>query len=312
MRDVQLDILTYSSGTTLCLCEKKYQLRYEQGLRPRRDDNESLVIGSWTHLGCETLRKRGLAASLQAIDQVEAETPAIGPDVFKIQQRAAQARAMVRVASERWPADADPRAMTEHVVEMPVRNPDGGTSRTFRFCGVVDGVEGGTLVDWKTVSDPHEFIQSRNIGYQTELYAAALADAGIHITSAVFRLITKPTIKFCNKDGGNPQVYEDRCVEWLKEEPGRLVEHEMWVNQGRIREARYWLWSVSKRVLENRRSGRWLRNEYACRNWSRTCEYMPICEAEASGGDPSDIIRDGFTDSDAHPELTRRQGPDAA
>ena len=147
MRDIPLDIITYSAGTTLCLCEKKYEMKFERCLRPKRDDNEALVVGSWTHLGAETLRRHGLASALQAIDQAEASTPAIGPDVFKVQQRAAQARAMVRVAAERWPADPNPEAFAEHRVEMPVINPDGGTSRTFRYCGVVDGVEGSTLVD---------------------------------------------------------------------------------------------------------------------------------------------------------------------
>lgn len=305
MQDKKLDILTYSSGSCLCLCEKKYELRYERRLRPVYEDNEALVTGNWVHTGMETYVQSGLESALARINLLESTTPAIGPDVFKIQQRAAQVRAMVRMASEKWPV-GDGKKLTEHVVEMPVSNPDGGTSRSFVYMGVLDGLEAGCLHDWKTTSDPHEFIESKSIGYQTELYAAALQEQGIKVTSAMFRLITKPTIKFCNKDGGNPKVYEERCIAWLNEDPSRLMEHEMYVNPGRIEQARHWLWSISKRVLENRRTGRWLQNENACRNWNRRCEYADVCIAEASGDDSSYLIGQKFTQTDdTHPELTR-------
>lgn len=308
MADRPLDVLTYSSGSCLCLCSKKYELRYERGLRPKRDENEALVTGSWTHAGMEAYVQSGLDAALAKVNELEANTPAIGPDVFKVQQRAAQVRAMVRCAAQRWPV-GDGAKYTELLVDMPVSNPDGGTSRTFRYCGVVDGLDGSTMYDWKTVSDPAEFIQSRSIGYQTELYAAALMLQGIAVTSAVFRLITKPSIKFCNKDGGSPRLYEERCIAWLCERGDRLCEHEMYIDAGRITEARRWLWNISKRVLENRRTGRWLRNEHACHNWSRLCEYMPICQLEASGNDPSWIIEQQYEQvEDAHPELSRRKG----
>lgn len=306
---MQLDVLTYSSGTCLCMCEKKYQLRYERMLRPRRDDFEARTVGTWMHDGIRAARNHGLEAGLACINELEANEPAIGPDVFKIQQRACRVRAMIRVACEKWPP-LDGEALTEHVVDMPVVNPDGGTSRTFRYCGVLDGLDVSQLVDWKRVNDTADFIRSKTIGYQTELYAAALAEKGIEVHSARFRLITEPTIRFCNKDGGSTRLYEDRCVEWLKDDPSKVMEHEMYVNPGRIREARYWLWNVSKRILENRRTGRWLRNEFACRTWNRMCEYSPICEAEASGGDPEWIIGQEFeVIDDPHPELERAAVP---
>lgn len=303
--DRPLEILTYSSGTCLCLCEQKYRLRHERCLRPKRDEQDTRDTGRWMHVGLETYRERGLHQALAAIDDLQAQTPAIGPDVFKVQQRAARARAMVQVAADRWPADN--ATASEQVVSMALINPEtGAASRTFTYAGVVDGVDGDTLIDWKAVTDPTEFIESKTIGYQTELYIAALqACQGIQIRNAVFRLVTIPSIRFCNKDGGSQRLYEERCLAWLREEPSRLVEHEMWADPGRIAEAKHWLWSVSKRILENRRTGRWLRNEYACRTWNRTCEYMPICRAEACGADAEWIAGESFeVVDDAHPELT--------
>jgi hypothetical protein len=303
---LKLDIITYSSGSTLCACERKYAWRYEQRVRPRVDDDEKLVVGSWSHVGLAEYITRGLDAALEAVNVLESETPAIGPDVFKVEQRAAQARAIVRVCAEKWPVP-DAKSMTEHVVSMPVLNPDTqASSRTFTYRGVVDGVTGDVLLDWKTVSDIADFIRSRAIGYQTELYAAALAAGGVQVTTAHFRLIERPTIRLCNKDGGSSRVYEDRCVDWLRQ-PGKLAEHEMYVDPGRVEQARYWLWSVSKRILDNRRTGRWLRNEHACKLWGRDCEYLPLCTAEASGYQADDLIRGRYeVVDDPHPELSRQ------
>jgi hypothetical protein len=304
--DRPLEVLTYSSGSTLFLCEQKYRLRYERRLKPRCDDDEKLVVGNWSHAGLEAYVTSGTDAALATVTRLEDETPEIGPDVLKLQQRAAKVRAMIRVAAEKWPVGQGQK-IAEQAVEMMVINPEtGAPSRTFVYRGVVDGVDGKTLVDWKTVADVTDFIEKKQIGYQTELYAAALAYAGISITSAVFRLITVPTIKLCNKDGGNPRVYEDRCVEWLKSDPTLLVEHEMFVDAGRIERAKHWLWTASKRILENRRTGRWPTNEHACQTWSRRCEYMDICLAEARGNDAQWIMDQGFdVVDDPHPELAR-------
>lgn len=98
----------------------------------------------------------------------------------------------------------------EKVVSMPIINPDTGrSSRTFVYMGKVDRVEGSTVVDWKGVSDIARFIKQTKIGFQGELYAAAMEAAGHTITEIEYRLICRPTIQFreakrtwaCMKDG---------------------------------------------------------------------------------------------------------------
>ena len=63
-----LDIVTYSSGTTLCHCEQKYCLRYEKGLVPRHEDCEAKWVGSAMHVGQEVLAAKGMDAALEAIE----------------------------------------------------------------------------------------------------------------------------------------------------------------------------------------------------------------------------------------------------
>ncbi len=144
----------------------------------------------------------------------------------------------------------------EQIVTMPVTNPDTkGVSRTFVFMGKVDRVETHKVVDWKGVGDIPRFIRQQKIGFQGELYAACLEAAGHRITEIEYRLICRPTIKYCEpkhtyacmKAGGKKafkvcdieaeakkwiklqgssivhrvkgdadrDAYEQRCVEWL-------------------------------------------------------------------------------------------------
>jgi len=150
--------------------------------------------------------------------------------------------------------------------------------------GVYDRVEGRKLCDWKSCSDPGRYIRERSIGFQGELYALALAHAGIEIDIIEYRLIQKPTIKFCKKDA-TPEDYENRCLDWLTEKPERLVSHSHILTQSRMDQSRQFAWSCSKRILENRQHDRWLPTAQACYSWSRECEYMGLCQGVCDDAD---------------------------
>ena len=187
---------------------------------------------------------------------------------------------------------------TERLVSMPITNPDTGRpSRTFRFFGRVDAVDGGTVIDWKTVSDPAYFVQKATIGFQAECYALALQHEGVKVDCIEYRLIKKPTISFCGKDNGDPELYFERCVEWLLTTSGALTTHHVHINPARLDAARAWLWEVSKRILECRAADRWLCNENACKTWQRSCEYLPLCMAEAQGADVEWMIGARYEDA---------------
>lgn len=196
------------------------------------------------------------------------------------------------------------QVLTEQVVSMDVTNPDtSGKSRSFVFMGKIDRVESDDqrIVDWKCVTDPARFVRMKSIGFQVELYAAAIR-ARCQITEYVYRLIQIPTIRYCKKDP-TADNYEKRCVDWLLERPERIFEHPFILTTSRILAARQWLWAKSQRILTNRRSGHWDTNELACYAWERECPYMPLCQCLASGGDPADMIADEYEKVDSHPEL---------
>lgn len=192
---------------------------------------------------------------------------------------------------------------TEQIVSMPITNPaTRGTSRTFEYRGKVDRIEGGRLVDWKSVSDPQDFLNSRAVGYQGELYTLALAHCGIQIMEIAYRLVKRPTIKFCGKDK-TADDYEARCVEWLRTTDGAITETVLLINRARLEQARQWLWNISQRLLQCRRSGCWLTNENACQFYSRNCEFLPICLCQSQGGDVEWIIGEQYEPREIHEEL---------
>ncbi len=98
--------------------------------------------------------------------------------------------------------------------------------------------------------------------------------------------------------------YEEACYQQLIDDPDRLKIHPLHLNRGSMEQARAYLWDCAKRILDNRRSKRWLHNANACFNWSRRCPYLDLCETLAAGGDPSWIMEERFhVASTVHPEL---------
>ena len=107
---------------------------------------------------------------------------------------------------------------------------------------------------------------------------------------------TKPAV---TRDG-----YEQRCYEQIVGDPERIMSHPLHLNEGRMRQAQGYLWDCSKRVLENRRTGRWIHNPQACYDWNKTCPFIRLCDAMAAGADCDWIADEEFYEVDnQHPEL---------
>jgi hypothetical protein len=202
----------------------------------------------------------------------------------------------------------------ETIVSLPIYNPDTGrASRTFRYQGRVDLVEGTRLVDWKSARDPQRFIKTKRIGFQAELYTLALRSQGVNITEHEYRIVGTPSLQlvkktdlgyeYTRKYGGDLGLYEDTCYNWIIDDPGKMISHVKAVDAGRLKQAQAYLWECGKRILENRNAERWLPNEQACYSWERECEYMPLCEAVAGCADLAGQIDLLYEKSEPHPEL---------
>ena len=95
-------------------------------------------------------------------------------------------------------------------------------------------------------------------------------------------------------------AFENRCFEWLKAEPSRLVAHTLFLTESRLQQARQMLWDISKRILDNRTNNRWIMNEGACFAYRRECSCMPLCEAKMDGA----ALPEEFAEvANVHPEL---------
>jgi len=193
---------------------------------------------------------------------------------------------------------------TERVVNLPVINPSSGRpSRTFRYMGVADRVEGGKLIDWKSCASPAQYINERSIGFQAEMYALALAGDGHEINEIEYRLIKKPTIRLCGKDA-TTEAYEERCLQWLLEKPENMVSHTSFISSQRMSQAEQFIWDCSKRIIENRNNDRWLPTSKACYAWSRECEFMELCQSVCDSSDTDWVIETNYEEmSDTHPEI---------
>ncbi len=217
-------------------------------------------------------------------------------------------------------------------------------SRTFEFWGVVDDISGGTVIDYKSVDNPQRFIHQRRIGLQGEKYALAKRAEGVTIDAIEYRLVQRPGIKYIQprykwavvKAGRKSAVrvcdteeeadteaklrgcgvekrttgyetreeYENKCLEWIQDNPAKLVTHTHLLTSARLEQAEHRLWESTKRILDNRRTNRWLANESACFTWNNECEDLPLCECVMNGGDLDWVIADQYDEvDDLHPEL---------
>jgi len=297
-----MDTLTYSAGTTFCLCEEKYRLKYQERLTAKsKEDGEALTVGSIVHAGLEHwLRSGNVNNGFDEINRLCSELPVIGENLSrKADEIENKCKAMLTVAAERWQI-SKPIEKTEIIVQSAITNPETNrNSRNFSYTGKVDIVIDSKIIDWKTCADPLRYITTKTIGFQPELYAIAV---GENITSIEYRLIKRPTIRLKQKE--TPEEYLERCIDWLANTDYAIMEHEVFLNPARIEAAKHWLWNLQKRISEARKSNRWMRNEIACHSWNRQCEFLSLCEVSCSGGDPKNIQSEMFDRRDkVHVEL---------
>ena len=294
--------LTSSSLATFGLCQTKYFWKYERCLRPVRESGgEALTVGSAFHVGMDA---DDLEDGLVKLDVwfKERSRAIMEKQWFDEDALRAKVRAMVIRSWERWP---DRPELQESVFrcELPARD---GKPSEFEYAGKIDGLAMGTIHDYKSLSKAVEFFASNRLSYQPTGYLWGLSKDGKQVDRIIYRLIERPTIR--RKTGGKKGTketadqYEKRCLEWL-DEPGHLAEEEFFFTDAKLRVFEEYLQLITEQILFIRKTGSWMRNSYACRTWSRDCEYMDLCVQVSEGTSLADVHTDGYEVSDAHPEL---------
>lgn len=102
---IGLPVLTHSMISDLHFCNAFFYWRYERCIEKQStEDSEPLWVGSAMHVALDTLNKtNSFDDAFAAIDKWAADNPLSGEDAEWVQdQQVARARAMVRVAAERW------------------------------------------------------------------------------------------------------------------------------------------------------------------------------------------------------------------
>lgn len=100
----KLEPLSYSQVSLLTLCEMKYWFRYELGVVPDNHYDEATHTGSASHVGIAAFRAGGQEAAFAAVDEWFKRQPVIGSLADKVEQQRRRVRAIVRAASQKWPA----------------------------------------------------------------------------------------------------------------------------------------------------------------------------------------------------------------
>lgn len=201
---------------------------------------------------------------------------------------------------------------TEKLVLVPLRHPvTGEADPEWWYAGSVDRVESGRVVDWKSCGDTQRFRTQKAVGFQPECYALALRELGYTIEEYEYRAIQTPGIKYCAKDK-DAHAYEQRCYEWLKEDPTRTCEIVAPLEATSLRNAAWWLWTVKERIKTVRATELALTNESACYAFNTRCAYIELCKA-AKNGDPIEpLIESSYEDRLIHEELELPDGVDPA
>lgn len=220
----------------------------------------------------------------------------------------------------------------------------GRASRSFVFMGVLDLEEGDRIVEYKGTSRPDRFITRLAIGYQAELYALARQHEGSKVLEIEYRIIARPSLRYSRPkyryavtkpdrktairvldDPAEAEAlakmrgaeveervtgdvtrddYEQRCFKWLLGESDHIRSHPYFVNPAKLRQAAWFVWECSKRILDSRLNRRWIPNVGACFAYDRPCMFQPLCEAVLHGTDVDWTCNEQFQQIESsHPEL---------
>ena len=146
------------------------------------------------------------------------------------------------------------------------------------------------IVEHKSTSEDialgGSFIRRLNIDVQTDTYLDLAKSGGYDAVGVLYDLLRKPAQRPSAK-GETPASFMSRCMDAIGEDPNRFYQRFKAVRLADERkEAQYDRWHTAGLIRDARRLKVFPRNSDACMQWSRECDYLRLCNREASVDDP--------------------------
>ena len=206
-----MNLLTHSSMSCAKTCPRKFQYRYEIGIRRDRDA-QPLRMGSAFHLGVElaaggTPWPDAMQAAVAGYDTPEATEDWVAERTKVVE--------LLNAYAWRWQATPDmPLGLyggggleivaNEQAFEMPITNPaTGGTTQSFRLAGKIDKIvrlpDGRLAVmEHKTTSDDldasSDYWKRLRIDQQISTYYFAARHLGYDVETVLYDVVRKPLL----------------------------------------------------------------------------------------------------------------------
>lgn len=304
------DVLTATRLATLRRCPRQHHYRYELGLTRNRTATP-LRFGAAFHRGLE-LHGKGVDEDLAIVEAISgyANVPIHeDPVAWSVERESVAALLAGHFAS--FPRTDDINFIeVEQTFSLPLTNPaTGRCSRTFTLAGKIDGLvrlsDGRVAVlEYKTAGedigpDAAYWLRLR-IDPQISLYVLAARELGYDVSTVVYDVTRKPTIRL--RKGETPEQYGQRLREDIHSRPDfYFARREIPRLEDDLAEVRAVLWQQARQLAEARRHGRWFRNAGRF-----TCDHCPFADLclQSITVDPDGPPPSGYRVlSHVHPEL---------
>ncbi len=325
---MKLPLLTNSRIKTYRSCQRKHKLRYVDGYRAVRS-NENQRFGSLIHAGLEAFFKA--YRSPERLDLALAAL-AIEPDAFE----RAKAEALLVGYDARWGDEQYEVLSVEQQFETSLVNPHtGAESKTWREAGKLDVMlrdlrDGRTLLtEHKTSSEDirqgSDYWRRLRMDSQVSIYFDGALALGHEVAGCLYDVICKPGLRplkatpielrkytkatktepsrlYSNQreTDETPAEYRARIAAAICEDPTAFYQRaEVSRLEAELDAARQDTWQLGQQMREAERMGRAPRNPDACLLYGSYCEFFDVCSGQASLEDPMRFARE----ADVHPEL---------
>jgi hypothetical protein len=268
-------VLTNSSISSFKTCARKYYWRYCRELE-LQDTAESLTLGSEVHRFLEGFYRQ---------EPFVLDTGGLSPKATGILEGLSEAYPLL-YADDFTLFDV---VAVEKNLDGAILNPETGRgARDFRFGGKIDalvrmkadhyGFRAGDLVllEHKTAARVDEAYLARlELDSQIRLYSLYLErELKIPIAGVLYNIILKPGIR--PKKDETPGEFTLRMRQAMRQ-PEQYQRHQILIPAQQLDETERELWVMKSLIAAARKDATFPRNAQSCFNYSRQCDYYPLC-----------------------------------